>query len=218
MQKTIAVIAAAGLVALLGIVWWVNRAPADRFATCREASAGSGAAAIGGPFDLTDENGKPMSDTQLITKPTLLYFGYTFCPDVCPLDNARNAEALDILQKNGHDAQMAFISVDPHRDTPDRLREVRGVGSKTLKKIKESWGKHRGIQRIMVFLTGHGVAPSGAVKAPARHGASALEVVRAHPYRLAEGGRGVGCLTAGRTGRGRRRPAAAPPGPGSPSL
>lgn len=123
MQKTIAAIAAAGLVVLLGIVWWVNRAPADRFAACREASAGSGAAAIGGPFELTDENGKPTSDTQLITKPTLLYFGYTFCPDVCPLDNARNAEALDILQKKGYDAQMAFISVDPHRDTPDRLRD-----------------------------------------------------------------------------------------------
>ena len=53
----------------------------------------------------------------------LLYFGYTFCPDVCPADNARNAEALDMLLERGYDAQMAFVSVDPERDDPERLRD-----------------------------------------------------------------------------------------------
>jgi len=93
---------------------------------------------------------------------------------------------------------------------PDRLREVRGVGAKTIDKIKESWVKHRGIQQIMVFLTGHGIAPGVAVKAHARYGASALEVVRSNPYRLAEEVHGVGFLTADRIGRNLGVPEDAP--------
>jgi exodeoxyribonuclease V alpha subunit len=93
---------------------------------------------------------------------------------------------------------------------PERLREVRGVGAKTLDKIRKSWVEHRGIQQIMVFLTGHGVAPGVAVKAHARYGASALEVVRSNPYRLAEEVRGVGFLTADRIGRNLGTPEDAP--------
>ena len=50
-----------------------------------------------GPFELIDENGRTVTDADVITEPTLIYFGYTFCPDVCPLDVARNAAAIDIL-------------------------------------------------------------------------------------------------------------------------
>ena len=59
------------------------------------AIAGS---AIGGPFELTSETGETVTDVDVITKPTLVYFGYTFCPDVCPLDSARNASAAYILE------------------------------------------------------------------------------------------------------------------------
>jgi protein SCO1/2 len=52
-----------------------------------------------------------------------VYFGYTFCPDVCPLDNARNAEAIDLLQEQGRDVQPVFISIDPDRDTPEVVAE-----------------------------------------------------------------------------------------------
>ena len=52
-----------------------------------------------------------------------LYFGYTYCPDICPLDNARNAEAVDILEERGYDVQPAFITIDPARDTPEVVRE-----------------------------------------------------------------------------------------------
>jgi exodeoxyribonuclease V alpha subunit len=81
---------------------------------------------------------------------------------------------------------------------PERLLEVHGIGATTLKRIKDSWHKHRGIQQIMVFLTGHGVSPGVAVKAHARYGASALEKVRSNPYRLAEEVFGVGFRTADR--------------------
>jgi protein SCO1/2 len=53
----------------------------------------------------------------------LIYFGYTFCPDVCPLDTARNAEAVDILEGKGLEIKPVFISFDPQRDTPQVLRD-----------------------------------------------------------------------------------------------
>ena len=53
----------------------------------------------------------------LLAKPALIYFGYASCPDVCPLDNARNAEAAALLAKKGLDVTPVFITVDPTRDT-----------------------------------------------------------------------------------------------------
>jgi protein SCO1/2 len=93
----------------------------DQFAQCRAGAVGGGA--IGGPFTLTDENGKTVTDKDVITGPTLVYFGYTFCPDVCPLDAARNAEAVDILESKGKIVTPVFISFDPERDTPEVLRD-----------------------------------------------------------------------------------------------
>jgi exodeoxyribonuclease V alpha subunit len=84
---------------------------------------------------------------------------------------------------------------------PKRLLKVNGIGKKTLERITESWVKHRGIQQIMVFLTGHGVTPGIAVKVYGRYGAAGLDVVRSNPYRLAEEVFGVGFRTADRIGR-----------------
>ncbi len=80
----------------------------------------------------------------------------------------------------------------------ERLVEVRGIGPATLGKVRDSWEKHRGIQHIMIFLTGHGIAPGVAVKAYGRYGASAVDVVRDNPYRLADEVFGVGFRTADR--------------------
>ena len=55
----------------------------------------------------------------MIDQPALLYFGYTFCPDVCPLDVARNAQAVEILEERGEIVKPVFISIDPKRDTPE---------------------------------------------------------------------------------------------------
>lgn len=124
MRNTIAVVATVGLVALAGLTWFFTRADgSDPYAQCRETKIGTGVASIGGPLSLIDENGQPVTDAEMFTKPTLLYFGYTFCPDVCPIDNARNAEAIDMLKADGHDAQMSLISVDPERDDPERMRD-----------------------------------------------------------------------------------------------
>lgn len=123
MTKLFAAVSALAVVALLGGTWWAIQSgqSEDRFAACRGGAVGGGA--IGGPLTLVNGQGQTVTDAEIFTKPTLLYFGYTFCPDVCPLDNARNAEAVDILEEQGIDVQPAFISIDPARDTPDVVRD-----------------------------------------------------------------------------------------------
>lgn len=124
MRNTLAIVILIGLIVLAGLGWFLTRSDGtDQFAQCRATKIGTGVASIGGPLSLFDENGQEVTDAEMFTKPTLLYFGYSFCPDVCPIDNARNAEALDMLQADGYDAQMAFVSVDPDRDDPARLRD-----------------------------------------------------------------------------------------------
>ena len=123
MTKLLAGVATLAVVALLGGTWIAIQSAQsdDPFAECRAGAIGGGA--IGGPLTLVNGDGKTVTDAEIFTKPTLLYFGYTFCPDVCPMDNARNAEAVDILEERGFDVQPAFISIDPARDTPDVVRD-----------------------------------------------------------------------------------------------
>jgi protein SCO1/2 len=123
MTRLYAGVASLAVVALLGGTWWAIQAnqSADVFAECRAGAVGGGA--IGGPLSLVNGAGQTMTDAEIFTKPSLVYFGYTFCPDVCPMDNARNAEAVDILDEQGLDVQPVFISIDPARDTPDVVRD-----------------------------------------------------------------------------------------------
>lgn len=123
MQRVSAIVAATAVAALVGVTYYVTSGEGDALAQCRAGSVGTGVASIGGPFELVDETGKTVTEKDVITKPTLVYFGYTFCPDVCPLDNARNAEAMRLLEDRGYDVQSAFISVDPERDTPEHLAD-----------------------------------------------------------------------------------------------
>jgi protein SCO1 len=75
-------------------------------------------AAIGGPFSLTNGDGKTVTDADLRGKYALVYFGYTFCPDVCPTTLNEVATALQSLGPKAKALQAVFISVDPARDTP----------------------------------------------------------------------------------------------------
>ena len=93
----------------------------DQFADCRTSAVAGGSAAIGGPFELVDHKGRTVTEQDVIVEPSLIYFGYTFCPDVCPFDTVRNAEAIDLLAAKGLSATPIFISIDPGRDTPEAL-------------------------------------------------------------------------------------------------
>lgn len=113
-----------GLVVGAGLVAWPRVFPAsDPFAGCRNGAVADGSATIGGPFTLTNGAGARVTEVEAITKPTLIYFGYTFCPDVCPVDLARNAAAADIAAEQGDDLGLVFISIDPERDTPEVASE-----------------------------------------------------------------------------------------------
>lgn len=122
--QTAAYIAAGTIAAGLGITIFFAAQPAnDPFAPCRDGMAAAGPKTIGGPFELVSETGETVSEAQVITGPTLMYFGYTFCPDVCPLDNTRNAEAIYLLDEKGYNIAPVFVSVDSARDTPALLAE-----------------------------------------------------------------------------------------------
>jgi len=119
MSRIIAPIAAIAAAVLVGGSWLATRdANPDQFAQCR-ASAVAGGTAIGGPFELVNAKGETVTDKDVINEPTMVYFGYTFCPDVCPLDVSRNAEATDFLAEGGQSMTPLFISIDPNRDTPE---------------------------------------------------------------------------------------------------
>lgn len=122
---TSALAATAALVGGIGfsILWGNANRGDDIFADCRATRISGGAGDIGGPFELVSETGETVTDTDIITGATLIYFGYTFCPDVCPLDVARNAIATDILEEGGRILTPVFISIDPERDGPAEVAE-----------------------------------------------------------------------------------------------
>jgi protein SCO1/2 len=80
-------------------------------------------AAIGGPFQLTDQNGKAVTEKNLKGKPTLIFFGYTHCPDVCPTSLFEISEVLRAMGKDADKVNAVFISVDPERDTPATMKD-----------------------------------------------------------------------------------------------
>ena len=101
-----------GLVLVFGaVVFITGRSP-----------LGPAVAAIGGPFHLEDQNGKPVSDADMNGRPFLVFFGFTRCPDVCPTTLSYISEMLRWLGKDADRTGALFITVDPERDTPVTLK------------------------------------------------------------------------------------------------
>ncbi|MBO9476177.1 SCO family protein [Shimia sp. R11_0] len=125
MVRMVAAVAAFVAVLALAAMWFVGRETGggDQFAQCRTSQVAGGTSAIGGAFELVHEDGQTVTDKDVLTEPSLIYFGYTYCPDVCPLDATRNAEAVEILEGKGDLVTPVFITIDPERDTPDVLKE-----------------------------------------------------------------------------------------------
>mgnify|MGYP000241740606 CR=1 FL=1 len=94
--------------------------------TSNKSSAIQATSGPGGPFTLTTHNGKIVTDKDFLGKYMMVYFGYSYCPDVCPLELQKLTSALLDLEKEGFDTspiQPLFISIDPARDTPEALSE-----------------------------------------------------------------------------------------------
>ena len=103
------VLATAVVVAALA---WRGRAP----------SAPQSSSAVGGAFQLVDQTGRRVDERILKRKWTAVFFGYTFCPDVCPTTLTTLGGAIEALGARARDVRVVFITVDPVRDTPAQLR------------------------------------------------------------------------------------------------
>jgi protein SCO1/2 len=82
--------------------------------------------AVGGPFNLVDQNAKPITDQDMKGHPFLVFFGFTHCPDVCPTTLFEVSEILRAAGPGAKDARALFITVDPERDTPAVLKDYLG--------------------------------------------------------------------------------------------
>lgn len=114
-----------GLLLVLAIVVAGGAALAIRWLASDEALRNP-AADIRADFTLTDQEGRTVSSADLAGKPMLVYFGYTYCPDVCPTELANISAALDLLGEKAAGVNPVFITVDPERDTPEVMRAYLG--------------------------------------------------------------------------------------------
>ena len=117
-RRTLWLVIAAFAAVIAAFLFWSDRAPSP-------ASAPLAGSSIGGPFALVDQHGKPFTDKNLKGKYSLVYFGYTYCPDVCPLDVQNLSAGLAMFEKSspalGAKVVPVFVTVDPERDDPAAL-------------------------------------------------------------------------------------------------
>jgi protein SCO1/2 len=102
-------------------VWWLRPSGPTPVAGSGVIQVAKGTA-LGGPFDLVDQNGRAVTQADFAGQFMLIYFGFTHCPDVCPTELQTMANALDMLGPDAQRVAPIFITVDPERDTPDQLK------------------------------------------------------------------------------------------------
>jgi protein SCO1/2 len=93
------------------------------YATGQMGGGAPGPSAIGGPFKLTDQNGKPVTDEDMKGRPSLVFFGYTHCPDVCPTTLFEMSELMRALGPDADRINALFVTVDPERDTAAAMKD-----------------------------------------------------------------------------------------------
>lgn len=92
--------------------------------TIRQAAQphGLGVALVGGPFSLTDQDGRRVTEKDFLGRYMLVFFGFTYCPDICPTELQVMTAALDAMGPAAEKIQPVFVSVDPERDTPEVMK------------------------------------------------------------------------------------------------
>ena len=138
-----------GLLAAAGVVrWWLGTAPNP---------------VIGGNFALVASDGRAVTQSSFDHHALLIYFGYSACDDVCPQTLTQLSEALDRLGPLADRIQPLFITVDPHRDTPERLRHYLSAFSPRLIGLTGSPAQLARVEREFHVVSRHGaVAPDGS--------------------------------------------------------
>lgn len=123
-----------------------------------------GASDVGGPIDLVDQNGSHVTQADFAGQPAVIYFGFTNCPDVCPTSMYAVAEAM--AQPGGYDLQPILISVDPTRDTPERMRQYTSTEGFPAGLIGLT-GSQRQVDGALSAFHAYGRAQAPAAGAPA---------------------------------------------------
>lgn len=118
------VIGAVVLALLGGLIWWETMGPGRPLPE-------PATSAIGGAFAMTDQNGRRVDQRILSGHWSAVFFGYTYCPDVCPATLQALDRAVEKLGSNGKDFQIVFVTVDPERDTPTQMKAY--IGAEDLK-------------------------------------------------------------------------------------
>lgn len=118
------VVIAFAIAALVVVAFFAGRAYFGPMGGNGPSLATQGTARIGGPISLVDQDGKPVTDSDFRGRYMLVYFGFTYCPDVCPTSLNRNMQALDLLDPaKAERIEPILISIDPARDTPAHLKD-----------------------------------------------------------------------------------------------
>jgi protein SCO1/2 len=121
MRRPIVLLIAAAVAVGLGLAAWRGLVQPIVEARSAPASAPAGHE-IGGPFALVDQDGRAVTDKDLLGKPSVLFFGYTYCPDVCPTTLASMTQWMKALGPDADRLNVRFITIDPERDTPKQLK------------------------------------------------------------------------------------------------
>jgi protein SCO1 len=140
-QRALIIVAsfAASLAITLGVILWLA-------SDSKQRPALLGPAAIGGAFELVDHNGAKVTEQTLIGKPTIIFFGFTHCPDVCPTALFEMSEVMRVLGKDADKMNAFFVSVDPERDTPAVMKDYLGSFDPRLKGLS---GSREAIDKII---------------------------------------------------------------------
>ena len=159
MVRIAALSAIVAIVAGLAVTWFLGRSGGDQFAQCSASSVAGGE--IGGPFELINQHGDAVTDKDVLSEPALVYFGYTYCPDVCPFDVSRNADAIDIMAANGVTALL---------DADDSVTPTPAVSVAILSHNK---GRTEGLADGIVITPSHNPPSDGGFKYNPPHGGPA---------------------------------------------
>ena len=114
-QRVFAILALFAALVIAGAAYY--------FSAQIQTATSTGTALVGGPFTLTDQDGRKVTEKDFLGKYMLVFFGYTYCPDVCPTELQVMAAALDSMGAKADLIQPVFVSVDPERDTPELLKQ-----------------------------------------------------------------------------------------------
>ncbi len=165
-----------------------------------------GSVSVGGPFSLTDSNGKAVTDRDYRGRWMLVYFGYTFCPDVCPTELQTISAALDQIGPDASKVVPIFITIDPDRDSPaalaqyvklfdDRLVGLTGSTEQIAKVAKDYRVYYAKVtpKGASAYLMDHSsfiylMGPDGTFRALMRNGMTADELAQAVEKRIRESG------------------------------